>query len=88
MFGSYGREASIVGSAFGAKAKILSKPSKGDNAVFVYMVTDFTEAQASTDNYKSNASNLGNAVKQRVDYEIFEALKDKAEIEDRRATFF
>jgi hypothetical protein len=52
------------------------------------MVTDFTEAQASTDNYKSNASNLGNAVKQRVDYEIFEALKDKVEIEDRRATFF
>ena len=88
MFGSYGREASIVGSAFGSKAKILSKPSKGDNAVFVYMVTDFTEAQASTDNYKSNASNIGNAVKQRVDYEIFEALKDKAEIEDRRATFF
>jgi peptidyl-prolyl cis-trans isomerase D len=88
VFGSYGREASIVGSAFGAKAKILSKPSKGDNAVFVYMVTDFTEAQASTDNYKSNASNLGNAIKQRVDYEIFEALKDKAEIEDRRATFF
>jgi peptidyl-prolyl cis-trans isomerase D len=88
VLGNYGREAVIVGAAFGAKAKVLSKPSKGDNAVFVYMVTDFTEAQSSSDNYKSNATNVSNAVRQRVDYEIFEALKDKADIEDRRATFF
>jgi peptidyl-prolyl cis-trans isomerase D len=88
VLGNYGREAVIVGAAFGSKAKVLSKPSKGDNAVFVYIVTDFTEAQASADNYKSNAANVSNSVRQRVDYEIFEALKDKAEIEDRRATFF
>jgi peptidyl-prolyl cis-trans isomerase D len=88
VLGNYGREAVIVGAAFGSKAKVLSKPSKGDNAVFVYIVTDFTEAQASTDNYKSNVTNVVNSVRQRVDYEIFEALKDKAEIEDRRATFF
>jgi peptidyl-prolyl cis-trans isomerase D len=88
VLGNYGREAVIVGAAFGSKAKVLSKPSKGDNAVFVYIVTDFTEAQASADNYKSNATNVSNSVRQRVDYEIFEALKDKAEIEDRRATFF
>jgi len=88
VLGNYGREAVIVGAAFGTKAKVLSKPSKGDNAVFVYIVNDFTEAQASTDNYKSNVDNLTSAVRQRVDYEIFEALKDKADIEDRRATFF
>jgi peptidyl-prolyl cis-trans isomerase D len=88
VLGNYGREAVILGAAFGSKAKVLSKPSKGDNAVFVYIVTDFTEAQASADNYKSNATTVSNSVRQRVDYEIFEALKDKAEIEDRRATFF
>jgi peptidyl-prolyl cis-trans isomerase D len=88
VLGSYGREAGVVGSAFGTKAKVLSKPTKGDNAVFVYIVTDFTEPQASTDNYKSNVTTVGNSVKQRVDYEIFDALKEKADIEDRRATFF
>ncbi len=88
VLGSYGREAGIVGSAFGSKAKVLSKATKGDNAVFVYVITDFTEAKPSVDKYKSNADNMSNSVRQRVDYEIFEALKDKAEIEDRRATFF
>jgi peptidyl-prolyl cis-trans isomerase D len=88
VLGNYGREAVIVGAAFGSKAKAMSKPSKGDNAVFVYVVTDFTEAQASADDYKSNATSVGNAIRQRVDYEVFEALKEKAEIEDRRATFF
>ena len=66
----------------------MSKASKGDNAVFVYYVTEFTEATPSTDNYKANADNIGNSVRQRVDYEVFEALKDKADIEDRRAIFF
>jgi peptidyl-prolyl cis-trans isomerase D len=88
VLGNLGREAVIVGSAFGSKAKVMSKASKGDNAVFVYVVTEFTEAPATTDNYKTNANNLSTAVKQRVDYEIFEALKEKANIEDRRATFF
>jgi peptidyl-prolyl cis-trans isomerase D len=88
VLGNYGREATIVGAAFGSKAKVLSKPSKGDNAVFVYIVTDYTEAPASTDNYVSNAKNVESAVRQRVDYEIFEALKEKADIEDRRAVFF
>lgn len=88
VLGSYGREAGIVGSAFGSKAKVLSKATIGDNAVFVYLVTEYTEAQPSADKYKSNADNMSNSVRQRVDYEIFEALKEKAEIEDRRATFF
>jgi hypothetical protein len=51
-------------------------------------VTEFTEAQPSTDDFKSNASTVGNAVRQRVDYEIFDALKEKADVEDRRAIFF
>jgi peptidyl-prolyl cis-trans isomerase D len=88
VLGSYGREAGVVGAAFGSKAKLMSKPTKGDNAVFVYIITDFTEPQASTDNYKSNATTVGTSIKQRVDYEIFDALKEKADIEDRRATFF
>ena len=88
VLGSYGREAEIVGATFGSKAKTMSKASKGDNAVFVYYVTEFTEATPSTDNYKANADNIGNSVRQRVDYEVFEALKDKADIEDRRAIFF
>lgn len=88
VLGSYGREAGIVGAAFGSKVKVISKPTKGDNAVFVYVISDIVEPQASPDNYKSNANTVGSSVKQRVDYEIFEALKEKADIEDRRATFF
>jgi peptidyl-prolyl cis-trans isomerase D len=88
VFGNFGREAVIMGAAFGSKPMVVSKPSKGDNAVFVYVVTEFTEAQPSTDDFKSNASTVGNAVRQRVDYEIFDALKEKADVEDRRAIFF
>jgi peptidyl-prolyl cis-trans isomerase D len=88
VFGNFGREAVIMGAAYGSKPMVLSKASKGDNAVFVYIVNEFTEAQPTTDDYKSNAANVGNAVRQRVDYEIFDALKEKADIEDRRAIFF
>lgn len=88
MLGQNGREQAVIGSVFGAKANSLSKPVVGDNGVYVYVVTSFTEAQASTDDFKSNKENISNSVRQRVDYEIFEALKDKADIIDRRPLFY
>ena len=88
MLNGYGREAAIIGDVFGSKVKTLSKASKGENAVFIYEVSELSELQPSADNYKSNREKVGNSLRQRVDYEIFDALKNKADIEDRRAIFF
>ncbi len=88
MLANYGREANVMGAVFGSKPKVLSKATQGDNAVFLYFISEFSEPAASTDDYKSNASNLTTTARQRVDYEIFDALKDKADIEDKRAVFF
>ena len=45
------------------------------------------EPTPSTDSYKQNKDMLYNQMKQRADYELFNALKDKIEIKDNRAKF-
>jgi hypothetical protein len=46
-----------------------------------------TEAPSVTD-YKQAAMQISQQMSGRVDYEMFEALKEKANIEDNRANFY
>ena len=82
-----GNENKAVGSIFGMKAGSISKPIKGDNGVIVVFVKSFTEPAAITD-YSANIKQLVDQRKSRSEYEVFNALKEKANIEDNRGKFY
>lgn len=82
-----GRELELVGKLSVSKSGTLVKPMKGENGVIVAQLTKLTEAPAVTD-YKQAAMQISQQMTGRVDYEMFEALKEKANIEDNRANFY
>ncbi len=82
-----GREGAVVGNLFALKANKISAPIKGDVGVFVVQVNEIIAAPAAKE-YKANQTQVQTALKQRVDYELFEALKDKADVQDNRAKFY
>ncbi|MCC6385325.1 MAG: SurA N-terminal domain-containing protein [Bacteroidia bacterium] len=82
-----GMEPDLAGAVFASKQGELSKPVVGENGVFVFIVDQFTEPNEKTDfaqDKKSQTQNLG----ARANYEVFNALKEKAKVEDRRGKFY
>jgi peptidyl-prolyl cis-trans isomerase D len=84
---SSGRELSLAGELFGLKKGFNKKALKGENAVYVIDIYEVQEAPELKDS-KTITEQIANQIKQRVDYEVFEALKQNASIEDNRATFY
>ena len=82
-----GREGAVVGNVFAMKANKISEPIKGDAGVFVVQVSEIIAPPPAKD-YKANQTQVQGALKQRVDYELFEALKEKADVQDNRAKFY
>ena len=82
-----GREDALIGTATSMKNGALSKVIKGDNGVFVVFVNAVNEAALPKD-FKGKQKELEQAANGRVDYEMYDALKEKAEIEDHRGKFF
>ncbi len=81
-----GREDALVGTAFGLKPGAVSKPVIGDNGVFVATVYSVKPGQTPPD-YKNQQKQTEQALGGRADYEVFNALKDKANIEDHKSRF-
>jgi peptidylprolyl isomerase/peptidyl-prolyl cis-trans isomerase D len=65
----------------------ISSPIKGDQGVYVVYLDSKSEAPAQTE-FGANTSILNSSLSSRVDYEVFEALKEKADITDNRSKFF
>jgi peptidyl-prolyl cis-trans isomerase D len=84
---SVGKEAQVVGTAFTLKQGSISKPVKGNAGVFVVQMTQITEPPAVKD-YKAPQAQALTNIKNRADYELFNALKDKAKVEDNRGRFY
>ncbi|MBL0104740.1 MAG: peptidylprolyl isomerase [Bacteroidetes bacterium] len=82
-----GNEPAIVGSVFGMKAGQTSKPIKGENSVVVVMVKSIAEPAATTD-YSANTKQMTDQLRSRSEYEIFNTLKEQANIEDNRGKFY
>jgi peptidyl-prolyl cis-trans isomerase D len=82
-----GNEAKLVGTVFGMKANQVSKTIRGDAAVYVVSVDKITEPVAVKD-YSATQKQLADQRKQRSDYEVFNALKEKANVEDNRGKFY
>jgi len=79
-------EYKVIGTVFGSQPNKLSKPVEGQQGVYVFVVNGFTNPAPLT-NAVREKQQLGQALLQRADSQIFEALKDKANVKDYRAKF-
>ncbi len=82
-----GREPMVVGTAFALEEGNTSSLIKGETGVFMVEVVKKEEAPE-LENYATFANAVQNANATRVASSVFEALKDKSEIIDNRATFY
>jgi len=82
-----GRELEVVGALSVLEPGKLSKPIKGRNGVYVVVVDNAVKAPEAK-NYAMNKSKLENALKSRVEYEVYDALKEKANVVDNRSKFY
>jgi len=82
-----GREPLVVGQAFALEEGATSDIIKGETGVFMLKVTK-KEAAAELPNFSTFANTLANQRRNAVNTGVFNALKEGAEIEDNRATFY
>lgn len=82
-----GQEYEVTGVATTLKQNALSKPVKGNAGVFVISVLEIKDAPAITDYTAAKNKALG-AKTSRVDYEVFDALKENANVTDNKAKFY
>jgi len=82
-----GREPRVVGTAFGLEEGETSKLIVGNNGVYAVQLIKSTPADA-LPNYQADANRVGQAKSNAVNSQLYNALKDAAEIEDYRATFY
>lgn len=75
-----GRDNIIVGTAAGLKQGVVSKPTAGENGVFV-LVVNSVRSNPEPQNYSNDQQSAERAVAARSDYEVFNALKDISDIE-------
>ena len=81
-----GAEYKVIGTVFGSQVNKLSKPVAGAQGVYVFVVDNFTNPPALT-NAVREKQQIGQAILQRSEGQIFDALKDKDNVKDYRAKF-
>ena len=82
-----GREPLVIGTAFGLNEGSTSKLIVGTNGVYAVQLTKFTPADE-LPNYQAAANRIGLAKSNAVNTKLYAALKDAADIEDNRASFY
>ncbi|MFD2563034.1 peptidylprolyl isomerase [Aquimarina rubra] len=82
-----GTEPKVVGAAFALEAGEISEPIVGNNGVYVVEVTKKTPASG-LDTYMSYSAQESKSQANAVNTRVFNALKEAAEIEDKRANFY
>ena len=85
--GGAGTEPVVVGTAFALEQGAVSSPIVGNNGVYVIEVTK-KEPASGLDTYMSYASQASKSSAGLVNASVFDALKEAAEIEDKRAKFY
>ncbi|WP_116771118.1 peptidylprolyl isomerase [Maribacter litoralis] len=82
-----GSEPVVVGTAYGMAEGATSGLIEGNTGVFKIEIVKKTEAPK-LDNYSVYANALKTGAAARVNSAVYNALKEGAEIEDKRATFY
>jgi len=81
-----GREDALIGTASALKAGAISKPIVGENGVFIVTVYNISEQQGGPA-LQEVRMQTEQALSGRADYEVYNALREKANVEDHRARF-
>lgn len=79
-----GHDDILIGTAIGTKAGATSKAIAGDNGVFILNVKGVEDSKMPED-IKMQKMQLDQAIGGRADYEVFNALKELANIEDHKS---
>jgi peptidyl-prolyl cis-trans isomerase D len=74
----------LMGTAAGTKVGTTSRPTAGNNGVFVLAVSAVNPGPEIAD-YPNKKMQLEQSINGKSDYEIINALKDKADIEDHKS---
>jgi len=82
-----GFEPNIVGAFYGVEQGQMSTPIVGNNGVYVVSTEAIKESPAPKD-YSALKKQLESQLQPRVDIEVYNALKELAEIEDNRVKFY
>ena len=82
-----GREPKVIGTVFGLTEGATSKLVVGLNGIYAVQLTKLTTA-SELPNYQAAANRVGQAKSNAVNSKLYTALKDAAEIEDNRASFY
>ena len=82
-----GNEPSVVGYAMGISKDVTSSAIIGNSGVFYIYVTDRRKA-SSLENYQNMINMISSTRSTNVRTKSYTALKDKADIEDFRSTFY
>ncbi len=82
-----GVEPAVVGTVFSMPANQLSKPIEGTSGVFVVVVDKVDEPQTPFEAAKFQQQSV-QQLQQRAAFEVFNALKEKAAINDNRGRFY
>ncbi|MGZ3901823.1 MAG: peptidylprolyl isomerase, partial [Bacteroidia bacterium] len=79
-----GHDDILIGTALGCKAGQTSRPTVGDNGVFVLTLNNADVNKGGMD-FKMKQKQMEQMIAGRADYEAFNALKDLADIEDHKS---
>ncbi|MCK0146393.1 SurA N-terminal domain-containing protein [Arenibacter sp. F26102] len=82
-----GSEAFVVGTAFAMEQGATSDLISGESGVYMLNVTKKDDAPK-LDNYSTYASSLQASAAGRVNYSVYNALKEASTIEDKRSIFY
>ena len=82
-----GFEPNVVGAFYGLEQQQMSTPIVGNSGVFVVSTESIKESPAPKD-YTALKKQLDSQLQPRADFEVYNALKELAEIEDNRAKFY
>ncbi len=82
-----GTEPEVVGAAFGKNAGEVTELIDGETGVFKVRIVEVNKAP-DLDNYASFANQLNAKVIPGINTSVYNALKNAAEIEDNRASFY
>ena len=82
-----GREPKVLGQIATLAAGNISVPLEGTSGIYVVEVTNVTEAPEK-DNYNVSRTTLATKVTSGIDFGVYNALREKADVEDNRYKFY
>lgn len=82
-----GAEPKVIGMMVGGKTGQLSEPMAGENAAYIWVLSSVGEAFDKGE-YTEEITNSNTTMRDRVQGEVFEAIKKGKKVEDKRYIFY